>query len=271
MSKIIYFFKKILYKIWRGIVIICTFKNWTIWLSEKWNLFPKYKKGDEAIVHLRNGINICFKFRNNEFCGIDDIWCNKVYTKYKQIQDGDIVIDIGANIGAFSIFAVAAARNVKVLSYEPSPAPFKRFLKNIKMNNLEKNIFPFQLAVAKERGERTLFFDSKGSIGDTITPSQNNLINYKNNPIIVKAITLKDIFEDNNLTHCDFLKMDCEGAEYEILFNTPPEYLQKIENIVVEYHKGSKEIIKILEDLKFLIQLEPWTKHQGLIFGKKRK
>ena len=55
--------------------------------------------------------------------------------------------------------------------------------------------------------------------------------------IEVKSISLKDIFIDNKLNKIDFLKIDCEGAEYKILFNTPKKVLKKIKKIALEYHQ----------------------------------
>ena len=48
--------------------------------------------------------------------------------------------------------------------------------------------------------------------------------------------TLQQIFDRHGITRCDFLKMNCEGAEYEILYRTPPEYLRRVERIALEYH-----------------------------------
>jgi hypothetical protein len=47
--------------------------------------------------------------------------------------------------------------------------------------------------------------------------------------------------EENGITRCDLLKMDCEGAEYEILYNCPPDYLRRIDQIAMEVHRGDKE------------------------------
>jgi len=266
MNKIIYFFKKIPHRVWLSATIIRTFKNWWIWPQNRYNLFHHYNKGDEVILHLRNGIKFYFKFGHEELGVLTVLWCQKIYTRYWQIKEGDIVIDIGAHIGAFSIFAATTAKRIKVFCYEPSPKTFPTLVKNIKINNLENVIFPFQLGVAKRSGERMLFFHPCGDFGDTLY--KDNLFVDKNNSACIKTITLKDIFERNNLDHCDFLKMNCESAEYEILLNIPLEYLQKIRYLVFAYHHGCRKIVNFLEKNNFSIRLNPISEAQGLIYAK---
>jgi hypothetical protein len=70
------------------------------------------------------------------------------------------------------------------------------------------------------------------------------------------AVSLKDIFAKNKIPRVDFLKMDCEGAEYEILFNCQENILRKIDKIVIECHNTDKNkrllsLKKFLEDNKF--------------------
>ena len=50
------------------------------------------------------------------------------------------------------------------------------------------------------------------------------------------SVALKDIFDEHDIERCHFLKLDCEGAEYELLYNLPGEYYSRIERIVMEYH-----------------------------------
>lgn len=268
MNKVINFIKRISYRIWGIPIRIRTFENWPIWLYERFNIFQKYKKSDELIAQLRNGVKFYFKSKQGEFDSIYEIWCQRIYIKYYQIKDRDIVIDIGANIGVFSIFAARAAKEVKVFSYEPTPEVFERLLKNIKINNLENFIFPFQIGVGGNSGERILFIHPEGSTSNTFY--EDYLSDYKNNLVPVKTITLGDIFRNNNLECCDFLKIDAEGAEYEILFNTSSEHLRKIKNIALEYHQGYEEIIEFLEKLNFQVRYESYTKSKlsGRIWAK---
>src|SRR6266508_6011309 len=53
---------------------------------------------------------------------------------------------------------------------------------------------------------------------------------------IVKAVSLKDIFDAHAVEQCDFLKLDCEGAEYDILFSLAVDYFRRIKRIAMEYH-----------------------------------
>jgi len=268
MDKVINFIKRTSYRIWGIPIRIHTFKNWPIWLQERFNIFCKRKKNNEFIAQLRNGVKFYFKSRQGEFEPIYEIWRQNIYTKHYQIKDRDIIIDIGANIGVFSIFVAKSAMEVKVFSYEPTPEVFKRLLKNIKINNLENFIFPFQLGVAGNNGEKILFIHPKGSTSNTLY--RDYLSVCKNNSLPIRTVTLEDIFRNNNLNYCDFLKIDAEGAEYEILFHTSPEYLRKIKNIALEYHQGHREIIKFLEKLNFQTQYESYRKSKisGRIWAK---
>jgi len=56
--------------------------------------------------------------------------------------------------------------------------------------------------------------------------------------IRVSAVTIPEIFAENGLERCDLLKMDCEGAEYDIIYNCPSEVLGRIERIAMEVHGG---------------------------------
>ena len=58
--------------------------------------------------------------------------------------------------------------------------------------------------------------------------------------IKVTCLTLGQVMDENGINKCDLLKMDCEGAEYDILYNCPPEYLQRIDQIAMEVHRGEK-------------------------------
>jgi len=70
--------------------------------------------------------------------------------------------------------------------------------------------------------------------------------------INVDSISLQKIFDDNDIETCNFLKLDCEGTEYEILENLPLSYFNKIQKLVIEYHMADSHP-ELLENLKKLL------------------
>ncbi|CEG13470.1 putative Methyltransferase FkbM family [groundwater metagenome] len=161
-----------------------------------------------------------------------EIWKKQIYTpKGYEIKPDDIVIDIGANIGIFSLFAASRTKN-KVYSFEPFPDNFNILKQNV-IDSCMKNVCCFNYAVSSSSGKQKLY-KSKCDAGHSLfdTTKEGHLDQY----IEVESKTLKQIFDENNIKKCAFLKMDCEGCEFEVIFKTPKEYLNRIEKISMEFH-----------------------------------
>jgi FkbM family methyltransferase len=210
------------------------------------------------IYRMKNGIN--YLARNCDISVINDMYVNKQYHKFiNKIQNNSIVIDVGAHIGVFSLLATTLGKNVRVYSYEPFEENFKILKRNIHLNILH-NIHPFKLAVSRKKGKRILFINKN--------PAGNSFFVKKGEKVMVDTITLKDVLDSNNIASCDLLKMDCEGAEYEILFSTPKNYIKKIKNICLEYHNNYdvKKLKIFLENNGFSVILD--KKKAPIIFVK---
>jgi FkbM family methyltransferase len=184
------------------------------------------------------------------------------------IESHYCVIDIGAHIGAFSIFAAKQAKRGQVYAYEPHPENFKLLKTNIKLNNL-KNIEPSSLGVLGSKTAK-LYIDETNNAG-------HSMFNKSYKHLTVKCTSLREIFDQNNIQYCDFLKMDCEGAEHDILFNTPEDIFDKIGAIVMEYHpavykkKGVSELQQLLKRNNFSVTLRTPQGSQGLMYAKRAK
>jgi len=229
------------------ILIILTFKNWHEYLFYS---FISNSKDKTKMMILRNSLKFFYLTSKSVGGAIAEIWLLNCYTKNGiNIENGDIVVDIGANIGAFSIFAATKFENTKVYSYEPMPNTFKLLEKNIKINNL-KNIKPYNIAISGKAGHKTFFIEDNDNCSCTIIDEEINKINPKYQ--ILKCITLKDVFQKNNIERIDFLKMDCEGSEYDILFNTPKKYIKKVKKISLEFHHSKSITYNCLDLKKFL-------------------
>lgn len=228
--------KKYLKLFLEAVRIIRLYKNWFEIIS---NHFKVGKDTTDLI--LRNGIMYKIHPRNTDMGLIQEIHSENIY----QIQRGDInrngvVIDIGAHIGIFSVYAATQAEGVTVYSFEPDPDNFQLLLRNVEANHLENRIRPFKLAVSNTEAPRKLIRSAT-----SLTAHSFFLKKFPDDEIRdtieVNCTTLSDIFEKNTVKKCDVLKLDCEGEEYNILLNTPDDILCKIAKIVAEYHDGLTE------------------------------
>lgn len=169
-----------------------------------------------------------------------DIWSIKetlldgFYTRYgTPIKDRWHVLDIGAGIGDFSLQAAYGNPNTKVYAYEPFPESYQILYKNIKLNGFE-NIQPVNAALWRMEGNLKLD-TSSGEPLQIMSVDSNDEENIQGF-IKVKAISIAGVFDQHEIEHLDLIKLDCEGAEYEILMNTSEEFFDKIDRIIMEYH-----------------------------------
>lgn len=157
-------------------------------------------------------------------------------------KDGDVVIDIGGNIGMVSIYLAKKYPFLKIYAFEPVKQNYENFLKNIELNNIDKDIIKFfNLAITKDRRDVILTspFNNSGASNIYDNYSDSMILN---NDISIKSITFDDIFANNNISKCKLLKIDCEGAEYEILYNANEENLKNCEYMRGEFHIDKNEI-----------------------------
>jgi hypothetical protein len=92
-----------------------------------------------------------------------------------------------------------------------------------------------------------LYLSSEDNGKHSLIPSGNSA-----GSVEVECVTLSQVFKENNIDYVDFLKMDCEGAEYEILKAMEEETGSKIGRIAMEYHfRPRQEFTELLNHLKF--------------------
>jgi FkbM family methyltransferase len=174
----------------------------------------------------------------------------------------DTVVDIGGHIGTFAIRASKAAK--RVLAYEPTPESYELLVRN---TGRRPNVQAHRLAVAGTKGTLKLILGKN--------PSRNSLYPPGTEPnlgeIEVAATTLEEIFRENAVERCDLLKVDCEGAEYDLLYAAPKELWPRIHRTCMEYHPVGQarpgwtgvELAKHLEAAGHRVELRPSRRHEG--------
>lgn len=139
-----------------------------------------------------------------------------------------VIIDIGGQNGYFAVFASRYAD--ALYTYEPVPENYTMLVANIANNALEKIVKPHNVAVSGVRGTMRLNLSPNNTGGHSMYAAGGTAA------IDVPTTTLPDIFESNNIDRCALLKMDIEGSEYDIFYNLPDAYFEKIDEIRMEVH-----------------------------------
>ncbi|MEK7646883.1 MAG: FkbM family methyltransferase [Patescibacteria group bacterium] len=147
-----------------------------------------------------------------------------------------VILDIGANIGTFSIFAINLFKNAKIFAYEPEESNYRVLVDNIKLNKATDKAFPYQLAVGAESGKRT-FFLSTSEYAHSLEQGRVRCISGDQE---VLCTTIEDIMQKNNIKFIDLLKLDIEGSEFEVLYQLPEKIYNNIQYIAFEIHEHGK-------------------------------
>lgn len=185
---------------------------------------------------------------------VHEVWRLKAYEdEYFTIRASDVVIDIGAHIGAFSIWAARQAVYGTVYAFEPNNENYGLLEENKALNDLT-NLQTFKLAVSNVTGEADLFNS------DYHNMTHSFFKDGAQNKTSIRTISLAEILQANDIERVNYLKIDAEGAEYLIVLDASSNVLRKIDKIFIEYHDNLdhghnfKELIKYLTGNGFRVE-----------------
>jgi FkbM family methyltransferase len=192
-----------------------------------------------AVVRFSNGLRI--KVRS-----LMDVWIIKETCFDRDyevhgviIEDGWQVIDVGAGLGDFVLSVAHTRPNCQIWAFEPFPESFQLLEENLRLNQVS-NVISSQTAVSGQNGPMKMALT--GAAVQHIAFASDDSAAHYNAPVIeVESQSLDDLFLPGKLTTCDFLKMDCEGGEFDILFNASPDTLARVHHISLEYHNHATQ------------------------------
>ncbi len=183
---------------------------------------------------MYNGLDVYYREGTEDERVLDHSFEKDIFLKeipYFRFNRNPVVVDVGAHIGTFSMKCYLRFPEVKILSFEASKESYEILRQNILNNGLSDRVKTFHEAVASENGTVKLFHDiEKGNWGHTITKKISE--DYET----VKSSNLATIFENNGINNIDLIKFNCEGAEFDIIINSPIEILEKINLAIILYH-----------------------------------
>lgn len=197
-----------------------------------------------------------------------DIWQHKVYTHFYPINlpSPSIVVDIGANIGVFSLYSDYVWPHAKVLAYEPAPDNLENLRENIRLSGLESKISVQPFAVSDQDNSSMVFYIKKEGGWNSIFGDSRDV------PITVSTISMAKVLMDVNNQIIDFMKIDCEGAEYCILSGKMDMFRNFVKYIAMEYHQVAGhsyvELIELFQKAGFeVVTIPPNQWNTGMLYG----
>lgn len=222
-----------------------------------------------------------------------------------ELRPDDTIIDIGGNVGIFVLWGAPQVPRGRIVTVEPNPAALECLRLNVESNGL-RNVEIVDAAIGVTDGAMELVynpgFEAHAHVASVQAPwyykgrwpariarwigpraANRDASATFNQRIAVKQMRLAAIMDEHRLDVVNYLKIDCEGGEYEALRGMDAAHWARVERAVVEYHDFGRdrhgELVKILQDNGFEVAvIRAWQMRlvgllgaqTGMIWAKKR-
>lgn len=215
-------------------------QNWPVYFIRK------LKKGFTPILFTTKGNALRFLVPSTQlYLVFKEIFVTDFYTideLVKTLPANPVVIDIGANAGYFNLMLFSRIQSGTVYAYEPIPSNYELFKKNIDLNpSLQHKIHLFNKAVTGTEQESVELFMEAASDNSVIASVYSDFDIQNRHTLKVPAVSLAAIINQHQLQHIDLVKVDCEGSEYPVIYDSPVHIWQKIKAMTIEVHNLDKE------------------------------
>jgi FkbH-like protein/FkbM family methyltransferase len=236
--------------------------------------------GDLGRHTLPNGLEVAHLNRHETEYVYKEIFEDRCYLRHGiRLSDDATVIDIGANIGLFSLFVRNHCPHASVYAFEPSPVAFRALKANCEAYG--PHLYPFNLGVSDRRGSAPLTFYEKSSVfssfyasadedrqaiqavvanmvrgelrgtAESVDEYVEELMRNRLNQQTFECplMSVSDIIRENDLQRVDLLKVDAEKCELEILRGIDDDLWRLIDQVVVEVHDRSRRAVGEIQDI----------------------
>ncbi|MCA0381377.1 MAG: FkbM family methyltransferase [Bacteroidetes bacterium] len=207
-------------------------RNWPRYFT-----FKFLGKGKEAVFTLKkSGANIVVPYsmlRVFKEVFMQDGYHHDFVAKH--LKPATTVLDIGANIGMFSAWVANHFPERTIIAFEPLAGNIAILQKNLlpPQSSLKQVSVVDKVVTGKQVPSVTFYFNKDKSESDSASVIAGFYDNHDG--IEIPAISLTEII-DNCATQIGLLKMDCEGSEYDILYNSPARIFSRVDTMIIETH-----------------------------------
>lgn len=177
---------------------------------------------------------------------LDEEYEQEIFDIAKEyVKKDDIVLDIGAHQGIYTtLFSSLIGENGKVYAFEPHPTNFKYLQKNS-----SENIIPIMKAIGSYNGEATLrIFNRYGTTGHGFKVGD-----IPDETLVVEMITIDSFVKQNNIDKLDFIKIDVEHWEIEVLKGALETINRFKPKMIIEVH--GIENLKLIHEFCYIAKL----------------
>ena len=196
-----------------------------------------------------------------------EFFVEKIYDKYLKGKSFGTVVDVGANIGVWTEYIRHVANVGNVYMVEPN----QEALQILKKYFVDESTTVIEKAMSDKDGELEFYTDSSNSLISSISNYDSFQSSYK-----VNTISMHSFMKQYNLSKIDLLKVDIESGEYPLFDSLSIEDLNKIDNILMEFHifagrTFEKDVMSLVDKLKQVYSVEIHKLHDkgGYIFASK--
>jgi FkbM family methyltransferase len=239
------------------------FANW----REVW---AAYRSG-AAIppLEFRAGLKIFHGEGDDAILLFREMFVDRPYTRQRFYtpKTGDTIVDLGANIGGFTLYLLWQTRRIKVHCFEPSETTFALLRRNVEVNQLEDVVSIYPIAVSDRSGTTHLSLRGRSIDRALVHGSRTEEDEFEE----VRTMSLDEAIALCTAGEIDLLKMDIEGAELEAVTAASAALWSRVKRVAMEYHESLRpgclvRLCGALRDAGFVdIQVEPANADQGIL------
>ena len=183
------------------------------------------------------GADLSLRIDDSDIRVFKQIFVDNEYDSLNLPDNAKKIIDLGANIGLSALFFIKKFPSARIVAVEPDAVNFSIMEKNLE--KFSKSVSLLQAAILPTYGEVSLVEEddnhvSLGAWGYRTEASKDN------SALSVKALTIPTIMKQYDMDFVDILKVDIEGAEYELFEKNYEDWIDKVGLVIIETHDRFK-------------------------------
>jgi natural product biosynthesis luciferase-like monooxygenase protein/FkbM family methyltransferase len=240
---------------------------------------------------LPNGMTVTYVTEFQVGAGYQEIFEDEIYLRHGiTLPDGACVLDVGANIGFFSLFVHQRSKGARIFAFEPFPATFDALRANVELYGADVRLFNRGVADRPGHAEFTFYPNAPGLSGrfagtaEDIAENRSLILDWleasgagasvtteqideairehlRTEVFPVELVSLSDVLREQGIEHVDLLKVDAEKSEADILAGLSAEDWAKIDQVVLEAHSDEllEKVSRRLREHGFTIAVDDFA------------